>query len=88
MDHQNCKSPHVARLILYFQPLLSALLTCSLSLFMHGGHTNRVSDFSWNLSDPWVLCSAAEDNLLQVWKVADAIVGKDLDDVPTEELEA
>lgn len=88
MDHPNCKLPHVARLIFYFQPLLSALLTSSLSLFMHGGHTNRVSDFSWNISDPWVLCSAAEDNLLQVWKVADAIVGKDLDDVPTEELEA
>ncbi|CBF74066.1 protein prwA [Aspergillus nidulans FGSC A4] len=56
-------------------------------LFMHGGHTNRISDFSWNLNDPWVLCSAAEDNLLQVWKVADAIVGKDMEDVPTEELE-
>jgi len=56
-------------------------------LFMHGGHTNRVSDFSWNLNDPWVVCSAAEDNLIQVWKVANAIVGKDADDVPTEELE-
>ncbi|WEW56148.1 Histone acetyltransferase type B subunit 2 [Emydomyces testavorans] len=56
-------------------------------LFVHGGHTNRISDFSWNLNDPWVLCSAAEDNLLQVWKVADAIVGKDMEDVPTEELE-
>ncbi|EEH05338.1 chromatin assembly factor 1 subunit C [Histoplasma capsulatum G186AR] len=56
-------------------------------LFMHGGHTNRISDFSWNLNDPWVLCSAAEDNLLQVWKVSDAIVGKDMEDIPTEELE-
>lgn len=56
-------------------------------LFMHGGHTNRISDFSWNLNDPWVLCSAAEDNLIQVWKVANAIVGKDADDVPMEELE-
>lgn len=54
---------------------------------MHGGHTNRISDFSWNLNDPWVLCSAAEDNLLQVWKVSDAIVGKDMEDIPTEELE-
>ena len=54
---------------------------------MHGGHTHRISDFNWNLNDPWVLCSAAEDNLLQVWKVSDAIVGKDLEDVPTEELE-
>lgn len=56
-------------------------------LFMHGGHTNRISDFSWNLHDPWVLCSAAEDNLVQIWKVANAIVGKDVDDVPMEELE-
>ena len=56
-------------------------------LFMHGGHTNHISDFSWNMNDPWVLCSAAEDNLIQVWKVANAIVGKDTDDVPIEELE-
>lgn len=64
-----------------------ATLTGCQSLFMHGGHTNRISDFSWNLNDPWVLCSAAEDNLIQVWKVANAIVGKDTDDVPMEELE-
>ncbi|MCJ1409461.1 Histone acetyltransferase type B subunit 2 [Ptychographa xylographoides] len=56
-------------------------------LFMHGGHTNRISDFSWNMNDPWVLCSAAEDNLIQVWKVANAIVGTDADDVPIEEIE-
>lgn len=56
-------------------------------LFMHGGHTNRISDFSWNKNDPWVVCSAAEDNLIQVWRVADAIVGKELEDVPTDELE-
>ncbi|KAI9676418.1 MAG: Histone acetyltransferase type B subunit 2 [Caeruleum heppii] len=56
-------------------------------MFMHGGHTNNMSDFSWNLNDPWVVCSAAEDNLIQVWRVADAIVGKDTEDVPVEELE-
>ena len=56
-------------------------------LFMHGGHTNRISDFSWNKNDPWVLCSAAEDNLIQVWKVANAIVGKDAEDVPMDEIE-
>ena len=54
---------------------------------MHGGHTNRIADFSWNPNDPWVLASAAEDNLIQVWKVADAIVGKDDQDVPIDELE-
>jgi len=56
-------------------------------LFMHGGHTNRISDFSWNQNDPWVICSAAEDNLVQVWKVANAIVGKDEEDIPMDELE-
>lgn len=56
-------------------------------LFMHGGHTNHLADFSWNQNEPWVVCSAAEDNLIQIWKVAEAIVGKDLDDVPMDELE-
>ncbi|TPX08223.1 uncharacterized protein E0L32_001881 [Thyridium curvatum] len=55
-------------------------------LFMHGGHTNHLADFSWNINDPWLLCSAAEDNLLQIWKVADAIVGRDEDDLPVDEL--
>lgn len=56
-------------------------------LFMHGGHTNHLADFSWNPNEPWVVCSAAEDNLIQIWKVADAIVGKDIDDIPMDELE-
>lgn len=87
MGHLSCMSFYPV----FFSPsfsLFSGLHSLiPLSLFMHGGHTNRISDFTWNLNDPWVLCSAAEDNLLQVWKVADAIVGKDLEDVPTEELE-
>ncbi|EWC45023.1 histone acetyltransferase type B subunit 2 [Drechslerella stenobrocha 248] len=56
-------------------------------LFMHGGHTNRVSDFSWNLNDPWVMASAAEDNLLQVWKVAGTIVSRDDEEIAEEELQ-
>lgn len=56
-------------------------------LFMHGGHTNHLSDFSWNYNEPWVVCSAAEDNLIQIWKVAEAIVGKDMNEVLVEELE-
>ncbi|KAI9872151.1 MAG: Histone acetyltransferase type B subunit 2, partial [Watsoniomyces obsoletus] len=57
-------------------------------LFMHGGHTNRISDFSWNMHNPWVVCSAADDNLIQVWKVAEAIVGNDEEDVPMNEVES
>ncbi|EMC93920.1 hypothetical protein BAUCODRAFT_36375 [Baudoinia panamericana UAMH 10762] len=45
-------------------------------LFMHGGHTNRVSDFTWNKNDPWVMCSAAEDNLIQVWRASRHLVEK------------
>lgn len=43
-------------------------------LFMHGGHTNRVSDFTWNPNDPWVVCSAGEDNLIQVWRPSRGLV--------------
>ena len=35
-------------------------------LFIHGGHTSKVSDFAWNPLDDWVIASVAEDNILQV----------------------
>jgi len=37
--------------------------------FIHGGHTNKISDFGWNPVQPWVLASAAEDNIVQVWQM-------------------
>ncbi len=54
---------------------------------MHGGHTNRISDFAWNPNDPWVVASAAEDNLMQVWKISSTITGKNDEDVPTREID-
>ncbi|PHH78103.1 hypothetical protein CDD80_7396 [Ophiocordyceps camponoti-rufipedis] len=56
-------------------------------LFMHGGHTNHLADFSWNVNDPWLVASAAEDNLLQIWKVADSIVDRYDSEVPVDELD-
>ncbi|GKD37539.1 WD40 repeat-containing protein MSI2-like protein, partial [Tanacetum coccineum] len=35
-------------------------------LFSHGGHKSKLSDFSWNKNEPWVISSVAEDNALQV----------------------
>jgi hypothetical protein len=35
-------------------------------LFIHGGHTGKISDFNWNHNDDWVIASVAEDNILQV----------------------
>ncbi|KAI8614949.1 WD40-repeat-containing domain protein [Chytriomyces sp. MP71] len=48
-------------------------------LFVHGGHTNKISDFSWNKNEEWVLCSVAEDNVCQVWQMASNIYGVDDD---------
>lgn len=57
-------------------------------LFMHGGHTNHLADFSWNPNDPWLVASAAEDNVLQIWKPADSIVGRETNaDMPMEEMD-
>lgn len=42
-------------------------------LFIHGGHTSKVSDFSWNPCDDWVVSSVSEDNILQIWQMAENI---------------
>ena len=36
-------------------------------LFIHGGHTRNISEFSWNPAEEWIISSIAEDNILQVW---------------------
>lgn len=42
-------------------------------LFIHGGHTAKISDFAYNGNDPWVVASVAEDNILQIWQMAESI---------------
>jgi histone-binding protein RBBP4 len=42
-------------------------------LFVHGGHTAKLNDVSFNLNDPWVVASVSEDNVLQVWNMAENI---------------
>ena len=46
-------------------------------LFIHGGHTSKVSDFSWNPLDPWTIASVSEDNVLQVWNFAEEIYAEE-----------
>ncbi|CAF1767668.1 unnamed protein product [Brassica oleracea] len=50
-------------------------------LFIHGGHTSKVSDFSWNPCEDWVISSVSEDNILQIWQMAENIY-HDEDDGP------
>lgn len=52
--------------------------------FIHGGHTDRLNDISWNPNDPWVMASVGEDNILQVWQVAETL-RKDDEATPAKE---
>jgi len=46
-------------------------------LFIHGGHTDKISDFSWNPNDDWVIASVADNNVLQIWQMAENIYSDD-----------
>jgi histone-binding protein RBBP4 len=58
-------------------------------LFIHGGHTDKISDFSWNCNDEWVVASVADNNVLQVWQMAENIYndGEDADQPAADDLE-
>ena len=55
-------------------------------LFIHGGHTNKISEISWNTNpaatngEEWYAASVAEDNILQIWHMAEPIYAYDGDD--------
>lgn len=38
-------------------------------LFIHGGHTAKISEFSWSPNEPWLISSVAEDNTLHMWQM-------------------
>ena len=46
-------------------------------LFVHGGHTSKISDFAWNDNQDWVVASVAEDNILQIWQMTQDIIAQD-----------
>jgi hypothetical protein len=35
-------------------------------LFIHGGHTDKISDLTWSAEHDWVLASVADNNVVQV----------------------
>lgn len=57
-------------------------------LFIHGGHTSKISDFSWNGNEPWVVASVSEDNIMQVWQMAENIYSERETAVAPAELES
>ncbi|KAI2806654.1 hypothetical protein RDWZM_006454 [Blomia tropicalis] len=40
--------------------------------YIHGGHTNIVSDFSWHPTNHWLMASVSDENELHVWKIAES----------------
>ena len=42
-------------------------------LFLHAGHTGRVSDMCWDPNNAWVMASTAADNIVQFWEVEESI---------------
>lgn len=54
-------------------------------IFIHGGHCSRVSDIDWHPSMPWTIASVSEDNIMQVWKIASAIVDGNSDEEDRED---
>jgi len=46
-------------------------------LFVHGGHTDKISDFSWNKNEDWMIASVADNNILQIWQPTDNIYTDD-----------
>ncbi|KAJ3183973.1 Histone-binding protein rbbp4 [Gaertneriomyces sp. JEL0708] len=55
-------------------------------MFVHGGHTNKISDFNWNRNQDWVMCSVAEDNICQVWQMASNIYNEESAQAVTDEM--
>lgn len=54
-------------------------------LFLHGGHTSKVNDFSWNPNYDWCLGGVSEDNVLQVWSSAGDVYAEEEEDDEEEE---
>ena len=41
-------------------------------IFIHGGHTSKISDLSWNKNKPWTMASVSEGNIMQVWSMSES----------------
>ena len=46
-------------------------------IFVHGGHTDKVSDFSFNKNNPFLISSVSDNNIIQVWQMTDELLTHD-----------
>mmetsp|Transcript_21987 Transcript_21987/g.36833 ORF Transcript_21987/g.36833 Transcript_21987/m.36833 type:complete len:476 (+) Transcript_21987:41-1468(+) len=57
-------------------------------LFIHGGHTAKISDFHWNRNEEWVAASVSEDNIMQIWQMAENLYDEEDEDEEEEQTAA
>ena len=46
-------------------------------IFIHGGHTDKISDFDWNKNNPWLISSVSDNNIVQCWQMTDELLTYD-----------
>ncbi|KAN0064497.1 Histone acetyltransferase type B subunit 2 [Thecaphora frezii] len=56
-------------------------------IFVHGGHTSRPTDLAWSPHLEWSLTSAAEDNIVMVWRPSKSVVDVGDEEIAHEDLE-
>jgi len=42
-------------------------------IFVHRAHTEDVEEFCWHPRVPWLMASAGDENVVQVWQIAEAL---------------
>eukprot|EP01134_Creolimax_fragrantissima_P001107 CFRG1107T1 len=42
-------------------------------LFVHSGHTAKISDFDWSVDEERTICTVSEDNVLQCWTMGEHV---------------
>ena len=56
-------------------------------LFIHGGHTSKLNDLAFSPNEDWVMASVSDDNVLQVWQMAENIYNDEDPDTPAADLD-
>jgi len=46
-------------------------------LFIHGGHTDKISDMAWSPNEPWMMASVADNNIIHIWQMAQMVYEDD-----------
>jgi len=46
-------------------------------LFIHGGHTDKISDLAWSPNNNWMMASVGDNNIIQIWQMSEMVYKDD-----------